>query len=61
MMETARQQAHAMGKMLQPYLDEGRKISPGGLLMLRFHVKHLRDDYAIVAMLAVRRQPLQLL
>jgi|SRR5215469_7991181 len=47
MIDTARQQARAVAKMLRPYLDSGRTIAvvePSVLAMLRLDYKHLLDD-----------------
>jgi iron-sulfur cluster protein len=55
MIETARVQARAMAKMLQPFLDSGTKIAvvePSVLAMLRFDCKHLLDDHDTIAALA---------
>jgi Fe-S oxidoreductase len=64
MIETARQQAHALATMLRPYLDSGRKIAvvePSVLAMLRLDCKHLLDDQATIAALAANSfEPLQL-
>jgi iron-sulfur cluster protein len=65
MIDTARQQASALAKMLQPFLDDGRKIvvvEPSVLAMLRIDCKHLLDDPSTVATLAANSfEPLQLL
>jgi iron-sulfur cluster protein len=64
MIETARQQAHALATMLRPYLDSGRKIAvvePSVLAMLRLDCKNLLDDQATIAALAANSfEPLQL-
>ena len=64
MIDTARQQARALAKMLQPYLDSDRRIvvvEPSVLAMLRLDCKHLLDDQATVAALAANSfEPLQL-
>ena len=65
MIDTARQQARALAKMLQPYLDSDRRIvvvEPSVLAMLRLDCKHLLDDQATVAALAANSfEPLQLI
>ena len=64
MIDTARQQARALAKMLEPYLDSGRKIAvvePSVLAMLRLDCKHLLDEQATIAALAANSfEPLQL-
>jgi iron-sulfur cluster protein len=64
MIETARQQAHALASMLVPYLERGRKIvvvEPSVLAMLRFDFRHLVDDATFAAMAANSFEPLQAL
>ncbi|HZD32541.1 MAG TPA: (4Fe-4S)-binding protein, partial [Candidatus Angelobacter sp.] len=65
MIATARQQARALAAMLQPYLDNGKKIvvvEPSVLAMLRFDNRHLLEDQSLVAALAANSfEPLQLL
>jgi iron-sulfur cluster protein len=65
MIDTARQQARALAKMLGPFVDSGKKIvivEPSVLAMLRFDFRHLLDDEADVAKFAANSfEPLQLL
>jgi Fe-S oxidoreductase len=65
MIDTARRQARALAKILQPYFDRGRKIiviEPSVLAMLRLDCKHLLDDQAAITALAANSfEPLQLL
>jgi Fe-S oxidoreductase len=65
MIETARQQARILAKMLSPYVDSGKKVvvvEPSVLAMLRFDFRHLLDDEAMIAKLAASSfEPLQLL
>jgi Fe-S oxidoreductase len=64
MIDTARQQARALAKMLRPYLDGGRKIAvvePSVLAMLRLDCKHLLDDHDLITALAANSfEPLQI-
>src|SRR5215469_3421397 len=64
MIDTARQQARALAKMLRPYLDSGRKIAvvePSVLAMLRLDCKHLLDDQELITALAANSfEPLQI-
>ena len=64
MIDTARRQAVALAAMLQPYLDNGRKIvvvEPSVLAMLRLDCKHLLEDQPTIEVLAANSfEPLEL-
>jgi len=64
MIDTAREHARALAKMLQPYLDSGRKIAvlePSVLAMLRLDCKHLLDSHDLIASLAANSfEPLEM-
>ena len=64
MVETARQQANAMVKMLRSHVDAGRSlvvVEPSVLAMFRFDLRHLIEDQPLCEMLKkCSFEPLQL-
>jgi iron-sulfur cluster protein len=65
MIETARQQARVLARMLRPYVDQGKEITvlePSVLAMLRMDFKHLLNDTETERLLQQHSfEPLQLL
>ena len=64
MIDTARQQAEAMLRMLRPYIEAGRKlviVEPSVLAMFRFDLRHFTQDQAFFETLrSISFEPLQL-
>ena len=64
MIDTARQQALAMVKMLRPYIENGKQLvvlEPSVLAMFRFDLRHFLDDQSLYEKLrSASFEPLQL-
>ena len=64
MIDTAREQALAMVKMLRPYVENGQKlvvVEPSVLAMFRFDLRHFMQDQAFFEKLrSISFEPLQL-